>query len=233
MEFLQSYGKVLGFDPAKDVPSLCMLQEGLLGVGDSAGEVQDLLVRLLQAALYDPGLPPYCQVSGCVPVPVPASPVTRRQQGSWCPRGSCAVLREVLSLLQPPLPLPVPLQFPTSSWGTPGLAPSQAWVFPAQLLVSLFFCLFFFPFLLTPPRSLTPLLAPQSLKILGEKVSEISLNRDTVSEVLRCFLTAYGAEDELCEGLRTKPFQALPPDKKAAILAFLVNELNSSTLIIK
>ncbi|XP_035426105.1 bromodomain adjacent to zinc finger domain protein 2A isoform X4 [Cygnus atratus] len=132
VEFLQSYGKVLGFDPAKDVPSLCTLQEGLLGLGDSAGEVQDLLVRLLQAALYDPGLPPYCQ----------------------------------------------------------------------------------------------------SLKILGEKVSEISLNRDTVSEVLRCFLTAYGAEDKLCEGLRTKPFQALPPDKKAAILAFLVNELNSSTLII-
>ncbi|XP_014814837.1 PREDICTED: bromodomain adjacent to zinc finger domain protein 2A [Calidris pugnax] len=132
VEFLQSYGKVLGFDPAKDVPSLCALQEGLLGVGDSAGEVQDLLVRLLQAALYDPGLPPYCQ----------------------------------------------------------------------------------------------------SLKILGEKVSEISLNRDTVSEILRCFLMAYGAGEDLCEGLRTKPFQALPPEKKATILAFLVNELNSSALII-
>ncbi|KAM6395077.1 bromodomain adjacent to zinc finger domain protein 2A [Rhynochetos jubatus] len=132
VEFLQSYGKVLGFDPAKDVPSLCALQEGLLGVGDSAGEVQDLLVRLLQAALYDPGLPPYCQ----------------------------------------------------------------------------------------------------SLKILGEKVSEISLNRDTVSEILRCFLTAYGAGEDLCDGLRTKPFQALPPEKKASILAFLVNELNSSALII-
>uniref|UniRef100_A0A8C3JJV5 Bromodomain adjacent to zinc finger domain 2A n=1 Tax=Calidris pygmaea TaxID=425635 RepID=A0A8C3JJV5_9CHAR len=132
VEFLQSYGKVLGFDPAKDVPSLCALQEGLLGVGDSAGEVQDLLVRLLQAALYDPGLPPYCQ----------------------------------------------------------------------------------------------------SLKILGEKVSEISLNRDTVSEILRCFLMAYGAGEDLCDGLRTKPFQALPPEKKATILAFLVNELNSSALII-
>uniref|UniRef100_A0A8C6YJQ1 Bromodomain adjacent to zinc finger domain 2A n=1 Tax=Nothoprocta perdicaria TaxID=30464 RepID=A0A8C6YJQ1_NOTPE len=132
VEFLRSYGKVLGFDPAKDVPSLCALQEGLLGMGARAGDVQDLLVRLLQAALYDPGLPPYCQ----------------------------------------------------------------------------------------------------SLKILGEKVSEISLNRDTVSEILRCFLMAYGAEDGLCDGLRTKPFQALPPDKKAAILAFLVNELNSSALII-
>ncbi|NXP66397.1 BAZ2A protein, partial [Chloropsis cyanopogon] len=72
----------------------------------------------------------------------------------------------------------------------------------------------------------------QSLKILGEKVSEISLNRDTVSEVLRCFLTAHGAGAELCEGLRTKPFQALPPERKAAILVFLVNELNSSALIV-
>lgn len=72
VEFLQSYGKVLGFEPAKDVPSLCALQEGLLGVGDSAGEVQDLLVRLLRAALYDPGLPPYCQVSRPRP-PAPPS----------------------------------------------------------------------------------------------------------------------------------------------------------------
>lgn len=76
-------------------------------------------------------------------------------------------------------------------------------------------------------------LSPQSLKILGEKVSEISLNRDTVSEVLRCFLTAHGAEAELCTGLRTKPFQALLPERKAAILAFLVNELNSSARIIR
>lgn len=77
------------------------------------------------------------------------------------------------------------------------------------------------------------LCSAQSLKILGEKVSEISLNRDTVSEVLRCFLTAHGAGAELCEGLRTKPFQALPPERKAAILVFLVNELNSSALIIR
>lgn len=64
-------------------------------------------------------------------------------------------------------------------------------------------------------------------------MSEISLNRDTVSEVLRCFLTAHGAGAELCEGLRTKPFQALPPERKAAILVFLVNELNSSALIVR
>lgn len=64
-------------------------------------------------------------------------------------------------------------------------------------------------------------------------MSEISLNRDTVSEILRCFLTAHGAGAELCEALRTKPFQALPPERKAAILVFLVNELNSSALIIR
>nr|XP_020640364.1 bromodomain adjacent to zinc finger domain protein 2A isoform X2 [Pogona vitticeps]XP_020640371.1 bromodomain adjacent to zinc finger domain protein 2A isoform X2 [Pogona vitticeps]XP_020640380.1 bromodomain adjacent to zinc finger domain protein 2A isoform X2 [Pogona vitticeps]XP_020640391.1 bromodomain adjacent to zinc finger domain protein 2A isoform X2 [Pogona vitticeps]XP_020640399.1 bromodomain adjacent to zinc finger domain protein 2A isoform X2 [Pogona vitticeps]XP_020640404.1 bromo len=132
VEFLHNYGKVLGFDVAREVPSLSTLQEGLFNVGDSLGEVLDLLVKLVKAALYDPGLPSYCQ----------------------------------------------------------------------------------------------------SLKILGEKLSEISLNRDTVSEILRCFLIAYGADEDLCNQLRTKPFQALPPDKKAALLAFLVNELNSSALII-
>lgn len=76
-------------------------------------------------------------------------------------------------------------------------------------------------------------LHPQSLKILGEKVSEISLTRDTVSEILRCFLAAHGAGAELCAGLHTQPFQALPPEHKAAVLAFLINELNSSALIIK
>ncbi|KAM6214250.1 bromodomain adjacent to zinc finger domain protein 2A [Rhynchocyon petersi] len=132
VEFLHSFGKVLGFDPAKDVPSLGVLQEGLLCQGDSMGEVQDLLVRLLKAALHDPGLPSYCQ----------------------------------------------------------------------------------------------------SLKILGEKVSEIPLTRDNASEILRCFLMAYGVEPALCDSLRTQPFQAQPPQQKAAVLAFLVHELNGSTLII-
>ncbi|XP_053311659.1 bromodomain adjacent to zinc finger domain protein 2A [Spea bombifrons] len=132
VEFLQTYGKVLGLDGTKDIPSLFTLQEGLFNVGDSLGEVQDLLVKLLRAAMVDPGLPPY-----------------------W-----------------------------------------------------------------------------QSLKILGEKVSEICLNRDNASEALRLFLEAYGGDGELCESLRTCPFQAHPPFTKAAVLAFLVNELNSSNLII-
>lgn len=74
---------------------------------------------------------------------------------------------------------------------------------------------------------------PQSLKILGEKVSEITLTRDNVSEILRCFLMAYGVEPALCDSLRTQPFQAQPPHQKAAVLAFLVHELNGSALIIK
>ncbi|XP_066544381.1 bromodomain adjacent to zinc finger domain protein 2B isoform X6 [Amia ocellicauda] len=58
VQFLRNFGKVLGFDISMEVPSLSVLQEGLLNVGDSMGEVQDLLVRLLSAVVCDPGLPP-------------------------------------------------------------------------------------------------------------------------------------------------------------------------------
>ncbi|XP_066468148.1 bromodomain adjacent to zinc finger domain protein 2B isoform X4 [Tiliqua scincoides] len=56
VQFLRNFGKVLGFDVNLDVPSLSVLQEGLLNIGNSMGEVQDLLVRLLSAAICDPGL---------------------------------------------------------------------------------------------------------------------------------------------------------------------------------
>ncbi|XP_060633615.2 bromodomain adjacent to zinc finger domain protein 2B isoform X14 [Anolis sagrei] len=56
VQFLRNFGKVLGFDVNLDVPNLSVLQEGLLNIGDSMGEVQDLLVRLLSAAICDPGL---------------------------------------------------------------------------------------------------------------------------------------------------------------------------------
>ncbi|KAJ8255355.1 hypothetical protein GJAV_G00203920 [Gymnothorax javanicus] len=58
LQFLRSFGKVLGFDVSADVPNLGVLQEGLLNVGESAGAVQDLLVRMLSVAVCDPGLPP-------------------------------------------------------------------------------------------------------------------------------------------------------------------------------
>lgn len=56
VQFLRNFGKVLGFDVNMDVPSLSVLQEGLLNIGDSMGEVQDLLVKLVSAAVCDPGL---------------------------------------------------------------------------------------------------------------------------------------------------------------------------------
>ncbi|KAG8585679.1 hypothetical protein GDO81_005109 [Engystomops pustulosus] len=132
VEFLQTYGKVFGFDETKDVPSLLTLQEGLFNIGDGVGQIQDLLVKMLRVALFNPGLPSYCQ----------------------------------------------------------------------------------------------------SLKILGEKVSDITLTRENVSEILRIFLEAYGGDIELCDSLRTHPFQAHPPHVKAAVLAFLIDELNASSLII-
>uniref|UniRef100_A0A8D3C8V6 Bromodomain adjacent to zinc finger domain, 2A n=1 Tax=Scophthalmus maximus TaxID=52904 RepID=A0A8D3C8V6_SCOMX len=61
VEFLHGYGKVIGLNIPKDIPSLATLQEGLLGLGDGQGEVQDLLIKLVEAALHDPGLPSYYQ----------------------------------------------------------------------------------------------------------------------------------------------------------------------------
>ncbi|XP_051565444.1 bromodomain adjacent to zinc finger domain protein 2B [Myxocyprinus asiaticus] len=58
IQFLRCFGKVLGLDMSADVPSLAVMQAGLLNVGDSMRFIQDLLVRLLSAAVCDPGLPP-------------------------------------------------------------------------------------------------------------------------------------------------------------------------------
>ncbi|XP_020496469.2 bromodomain adjacent to zinc finger domain protein 2A [Labrus bergylta] len=131
VEFLHGYGKVIGLNVPNDIPSLATLQEGLLGLGDSQVEVQDLLIKLVEAALHDPGLPSYYQ----------------------------------------------------------------------------------------------------SVKILGDKLVELELTRSTISEVLRIFLEAHGFNTEVCNTLRTKTFHALPPDTKAAILGFLVEELNSSNIV--
>ncbi|KAG9349229.1 hypothetical protein JZ751_027672 [Albula glossodonta] len=43
MQFLRSFGKVLGFDVSTDVPTLGVLQEGLLNVGESMGETKTAL----------------------------------------------------------------------------------------------------------------------------------------------------------------------------------------------
>ncbi|TRY60865.1 hypothetical protein DNTS_035134 [Danionella cerebrum] len=61
VEFLHGYGKILGLQVPKDIPSLSTLQEGLLGMEKSQAELLDLLIKLVEAALHDPGLPSYYQ----------------------------------------------------------------------------------------------------------------------------------------------------------------------------
>ncbi|XP_029689730.1 bromodomain adjacent to zinc finger domain protein 2A isoform X2 [Takifugu rubripes] len=131
VEFLHAYGKLIGLDIPKDIPSLATLQEGLLGLAESQGAVQDLLMKLVEAALHDPGLPSYYQ----------------------------------------------------------------------------------------------------SVKILGDKLVELQLTRGSVSEVLRIFLESHGYDTDVCNTMRTKTFHSLPPDTKAAILGFLVDELNGSNIV--
>lgn len=162
VEFLHAYGKLIGLDVPKDVPSLGTLQEGLLGLGDSQGEVQDLLIKLTEAALHDPGLPSYYQV---------------RRRPLW----------------------PIFL---------------FSFSFPANATV----------------KSLSPS-RPQSVKILGDKLAELQLTRSTVSEALRIFLESHGFDTDVCNAMRTKTFHAFPPDTKAAILGFLVEELNGSNIV--
>ncbi|KAG7278706.1 hypothetical protein CRUP_023355 [Coryphaenoides rupestris] len=58
MQFLHSFGRVLGLAP-EQLPSLSLLQEGLLSAGRrSVDYLHTLLVSLLAAAVHDPGLPP-------------------------------------------------------------------------------------------------------------------------------------------------------------------------------
>lgn len=69
------------------------------------------------------------------------------------------------------------------------------------------------------------------MKILGDKLAELQLTRSTVSEALRIFLESHGFDTEVCNAMRTKTFHAFPPDTKAAILGFLVEELNGSNIV--
>ncbi|MFT7818060.1 bromodomain adjacent to zinc finger domain protein 2B-like [Arapaima gigas] len=135
LHFLRSFGKVLGLDLSVDVPSLGVLQEGLLNVGNSGGRVQDLLVRLLSAAVCDPGLP-----SG-----------------------------------------------------------------------------------------------HRARTTLGDQLTSLRMNRDNVSEALQLYLEAHCGHTHLAplaQSLRTKAFQAHTPAQKAAVFAFLVNELACSKSVV-
>ncbi|KAM3607451.1 uncharacterized protein V6R79_008004 [Siganus canaliculatus] len=57
LQFLRSFGKVLRLDVDLHTLNLSVLQEGLLNIGDSMRQVQDLLVSMVSAAVCDPGTP--------------------------------------------------------------------------------------------------------------------------------------------------------------------------------
>lgn len=65
VQFLCSFGKVLGLDKDLTMLNLNDLQVGLLNIGDRMDKVQDLLVSMLSAAVCDPGIPTGHKVRFC------------------------------------------------------------------------------------------------------------------------------------------------------------------------
>ncbi|XP_034430943.1 LOW QUALITY PROTEIN: bromodomain adjacent to zinc finger domain protein 2B [Hippoglossus hippoglossus] len=57
LQFVHSFGKVLGLDMNLNNLNLSVLQEGLLNTRGSMGKVQDLLVSMVSSAVRDPGIP--------------------------------------------------------------------------------------------------------------------------------------------------------------------------------
>ncbi|KAK7489473.1 hypothetical protein BaRGS_00019272, partial [Batillaria attramentaria] len=70
----------------------------------------------------------------------------------------------------------------------------------------------------------------EAMTMLNQKITDLEINDATMSEVTRLFLSAHG-EKKMSEWLEKIPLEALNPTKKAAIMAFLVNELLSSKRI--
>lgn len=76
----------------------------------------------------------------------------------------------------------------------------------------------------------------QAKSILGDHLTNVGLNRDNVSEVLQLYMEAHCSQTDLADltaSLRTKAFQAHTPAQKAAVLAFLVNELSCSKSVVR
>ncbi|KAM4731279.1 LOW QUALITY PROTEIN: bromodomain adjacent to zinc finger domain protein 2B-like [Anableps anableps] len=71
--------------------------------------------------------------------------------------------------------------------------------------------------------------------LLGDHLTNVEINQDNVSEILQIYMEAHSEQTEvaaLARSLQTKPFQAHSPSEKAAMLAFLVNELCCSKAVI-
>ena len=64
----------------------------------------------------------------------------------------------------------------------------------------------------------------------------MEINRDNVSEILQIYMEGHSEQTHvaaLAVSLKTKAFQAHNPSQKAAMLAFLVNELCCSKAVIR
>ncbi|XP_008402228.1 bromodomain adjacent to zinc finger domain protein 2B isoform X2 [Poecilia reticulata] len=71
--------------------------------------------------------------------------------------------------------------------------------------------------------------------LLGDHLTSVKINQDNVSEILQIYMAAHSEQSEvaaLAHSLETKAFQAHSPSDKAAMLAFLVNELCCSKAVI-
>ncbi|XP_056289566.1 bromodomain adjacent to zinc finger domain protein 2B isoform X2 [Pseudoliparis swirei] len=75
---------------------------------------------------------------------------------------------------------------------------------------------------------------PKNKTALGDHLTNVGINRDNVSEILRIYMEGSGQTEQaaLALSLRTKAFQAHSPSQKASMLAFLVNELCCSKAVI-
>ncbi|XP_013395978.1 bromodomain adjacent to zinc finger domain protein 2B-like [Lingula anatina] len=72
----------------------------------------------------------------------------------------------------------------------------------------------------------------EATTLLNEKITDVDLNENNISEVLRIFLVARnGSQDELTEQLKFRPYQAFNSTQKASLLGALCNELLCSKVI--
>ncbi|XP_078334663.1 bromodomain adjacent to zinc finger domain protein 2B-like isoform X10 [Crassostrea virginica] len=68
---------------------------------------------------------------------------------------------------------------------------------------------------------------------LGQKIADVAINENVVSEILRIFIIARnGKPNEMSDWLSSKPLESLTTPQKASILAFLVNELTCGRHIV-
>lgn len=84
MQFLRCFGKVLHLDRSTKLPTLHMLQAGLLNLSPSVVQLQDLIIGLLSAVVCDPGFP-----AGSMVRNTHKPSLINVIQIKWCPHNHC------------------------------------------------------------------------------------------------------------------------------------------------